>query len=87
MTERNSNTTARLATVDQLRQTVIPIYLDPVPSRVSLRAWLDRNQVPRFKTNPLAIRGGGQVWYSVAAVEKLLRQQTMFKVSMERRAA
>ncbi len=73
---RNS-TTARLATLDQLQREILPNFLDPVPSRDALRALFDRARVPRFKTNPLAKRGGGFVFYSVAAVEKLFRAQTL----------
>lgn len=70
-------TTARLATLDRLRETIIPNFLDPVPSRDALKELLEAARVPRFKTNPLAKRGGGYVYYSVAAVEKLIRSRTM----------
>lgn len=73
--------TARLATLDQLLVTIIPAFLNPPPSRATLREWFDRAGIPRFKSNPLARRGGGPVFYSVAAVEKFLRQRTMLKVS------
>jgi hypothetical protein len=65
---------ARLATIDQLLQTTIPVHLDPPPCRETLRAWFDAAKIPRRKTNPLAKRGGGPVYYSVAAVEKFLQQ-------------
>ncbi len=73
---RNS-TTARLATLDQLQREILPNFLAPVPSRDALRALFDSARIPRFKTNPLAKRGGGYVYYSVAAVEKLIRSRTM----------
>jgi hypothetical protein len=71
---------ARLATLDQLRETTLAVFLDPVPSDQTLRVWFDRARVPRFKSNPGAIRGGGPVFYSVAAVEKFLQQRTMVKI-------
>jgi hypothetical protein len=76
-----SQTTARLATLAQLRETTLPNFLAPVPPASTLREWFDKGAIPRFKSNPLAKRGGGPVFYSVAAVEKFLRQRTMLKVS------
>jgi hypothetical protein len=73
----NINPNARLASLAQLRETTIPVYLSPVPSPETLRAWFDSAGVPRFKQNPLAKRGGGHCFYSVAAVEKLLRSRTL----------
>lgn len=67
---------ARLATIDQLRETVLPQYLDPVPSRRSLKEWFRRAKLSSLKVNPAARRGGGAVWYSVAQVERLLRQRS-----------
>ena len=71
------NSSARLATLDQLLQTIIPAYLAPPPCRETLRDWFDEARIPRFKTNPTAKRGGGPVFYSVAAVEKFLRTRTL----------
>jgi hypothetical protein len=71
------NTTVRLATLDQLIQSILPNFLSPIPSRETLRAWFDRAKIPRFKANPAARRGGGPVFYSVAAVEKFLRSRTL----------
>lgn len=70
------NSNARLATLDELLLTTIPAFLSPVPCRETLRAWFDEAKIPRFKANPLAKRGGGPVYYSVAHVEKLLRSRT-----------
>ncbi|MEI7939401.1 MAG: hypothetical protein WCK27_22175 [Verrucomicrobiota bacterium] len=67
----------RLATLDVLLETTIPAFLSPPPSRDTLREWFDRARIPRFKANPLARRGGGHVYYSVAAVEKFLRSHTL----------
>ncbi len=68
---------ARLATLDELLKTVIPAYLTPPPGRESLRDWFDQARIPRFKANPTAKRGGGTVFYSVAAVEKFLHSRTL----------
>ena len=68
---------ARLATLDQLLQTLIPAYLAPVPTHETLRDWFDTARIPRFKANPAAKRGGGPVFYSVAAVEKFLQARTL----------
>jgi hypothetical protein len=68
---------ARLGTLDILIQDVLPNYFSPVPSKERLRYWFDGANIPRFKANPAALRGGGPVWYSIAAVEKLLRQRTL----------
>ena len=69
--------TARLATLDVLLETTIPVFLSPRPSRETLRAWFDQARIPRFKANPIARRSGGHVYYSVAAVEKFLRSRTI----------
>lgn len=66
---------ARLATLDQLLETVIPAHLSPPPKRDTLRNWLDAARIPRFKANPSAKRGGGTTYYSVAATEKFLRSR------------
>ena len=75
--EVETKMTARLATLDQLMQTTIPAFLDPVPCRETLRSWFDSAGIPRLKPNPLAKRGGGQVYYLVAGVEKFLRSRTL----------
>ncbi len=71
------NCSARLATINQLLQTVIPAYLTPAPSAFTLRVWFDKARIPRFKSNPTARRGGGTVFYSVSAVEKFLQSRTL----------
>jgi hypothetical protein len=70
-------TNARLATIDQLLKTTVLLFLDPPPSRETLRDWFDAAKIPRFKSNPAAKRGGGPCYYSVAHVEKLLRSRTL----------
>jgi hypothetical protein len=61
--------------IEVLLETTIPEFLSPSPSRETLRAWFDHARIPRFRANPLARRGGGPVYYSVAAVEKFLRSR------------
>ena len=75
--QKKFNPTARLASLDGLLETIIPAYLTPVPSRETLRDWFDTARIPRFKANPAAKRGGGPVFYSVAAVEKFLQTRTL----------
>jgi hypothetical protein len=75
--ETHPQVKARLATLDELLENVIPAFLSPVPCRETLRAWFDEARIPRFKTNPMAKRGGGPVFYSVCHVEKFLRSRTM----------
>ena len=75
--QKKFNPTARLASLDGLLETVIPAYLNPTPSRETLREWFDEARIPRFKANPTAKRGGGPVYYSVAAVEKFLQTRTL----------
>jgi hypothetical protein len=58
----------------------LPLFLAPVPKRDTVRSWLDKAGVPRFKSNPAAKRGGGPCYYSVPAVEKLLRSRTLAPV-------
>jgi hypothetical protein len=67
----------RLATLEQLVNTLVQAYLTPVPSRETLRGWFDDANIPRFKSNPAAKRGGGPVFYSVSAVEKFLESRTL----------
>lgn len=76
---------ARLATIRQMREH-LENFITPVPSDETLRDWFDQARIPRFKANPAAKRGGGPVFYSVAAVEKLLQQRTMIKLPTGGRA-
>ncbi len=73
----NAPSTARLATISRLIETTLPAYLDPIPCRVTLRAMFDQAGVPRLKASPHAKRGGGNVYYSVSHVEKLLRSRLL----------
>ncbi len=67
--------TARTATLDELLKTVVPLFVSPPPSKRRLKSWLDRARVSRCKANPLASRGGGQVYYNVSGVEKYFRRR------------
>jgi hypothetical protein len=75
--QTNSKPTARLATLDELIQTTIPAFISPIPCRATLRHWFDDNNIPRIKSNPMAKRGGGNVYYSVPHVEKLFRSRML----------
>ena len=75
--QKKFNANARLASLDGLMETIIPAFLNPTPSRETLREWFDAARIPRFKANPTARRGGGPVYYSVAAVEKFLQSRTL----------
>ena len=65
----------RLASLDILRKDVLPQFISPVPTKPTLRTWFDAANIPKLKSNPHAKRGGGPVFYSVAAVERLLRSR------------
>ncbi len=77
MVNTPNSSTARLATLNQLRENVLPNFLSPVPSKDTLRSWFDAAKIARFQANPLARRGGGPCFYSVSAVEKFLRTRTL----------
>jgi hypothetical protein len=74
---KEQHSTARLATLDELLLTTLPAFLTPVPKRATVRVWLNNAKIPRFKANPVAKRGGGPAYYSVPAVEKMLRNRTL----------
>jgi hypothetical protein len=75
--QQNSIQNVRLATLDQLVETVLPNFISPVPSRETLRAWFDGANISRLKANAVAKRGGGPVYYSVAGVEKFFRSRLL----------
>jgi hypothetical protein len=79
----NGNSTARLATIDELRETLLPQFFTTPPTDETLRLWFVEAKIPCFKANPIAKRGGGPVYWSVAGVEKFLRGRI---ISMPRRA-
>jgi trehalose utilization protein len=76
MSDNHTTLAARLATLAVLRRDVLPLFITPVPCDETLRAWFDQAHIPRFKANATARRGGGPVFYSVPAVEKLLKSRT-----------
>ena len=69
--------TARLASLDQLLENIVPAYFAPPPGKATLRSSFDSAKVPRFKSNPTCKRGGGIVFYSVAHVEKFFKSFTV----------
>ena len=69
--------TAHVATMEQIRSNVIAAYMDPPPAVATLRRWFNASRIPRMKANPSAKRGGGPVYYSVPAVENMLRARTL----------
>jgi hypothetical protein len=77
VTETIKSNQARLATLETLRETTLAVFLNPVPGPETLRAWFDAANIPRFKSNPTAKRGGGPIFYSVAHVEKFFRSRTL----------
>ena len=69
------NSNARMVSLDVIQRDIVPLYLDPVPTKETLRVWL--KDVPCFKSNPTARRGGGPAYYSRSHIEKFLRSRTM----------
>ncbi len=61
------------ATLDAICSEIVPLFITPIPSRETVRDWLDNANIPRFKSNPTAKRGGGPVYYSVAAVKEFFK--------------
>ena len=62
----------RLATIEQLQAGCIGVHFNPIPTVATLRNWLTKARIPRFKTNAAAVRGGGVCYYSVPHVERLI---------------
>jgi hypothetical protein len=71
--QNNAKVSPRFQSLAQLKPGLFAGYFDPLPSDFSLRQFLLRHRVPFIKTNPVAKRGGGACFYSVAATEKALR--------------
>jgi hypothetical protein len=76
MADQKENS-ARVATLDRIRETTATAYFDPPPTTRALRALFDSEGIPRFKSNLTAKRGGGTVYYSVPHVERLFRNRTV----------
>ena len=73
----SSPTTARLASLDDLIENTLPVFISRIPCKLTLRTWFNDAQIPRVKANPSAKRGGGYVFYSVAHVEKYFRSRML----------
>jgi hypothetical protein len=71
---------ARLASLDEIIENVLPVFLAPAPTKQTLRHWFDSARIPRFKANATAVRGGGPCYYSLAHVERFLRSRTLVKI-------
>lgn len=69
------NTNIRLASLKVIKSDILPNYITPLPTDPTLHSWFDRAGIPKLKCNPTAKRGGGTVYYSVSAIEKLLRSR------------
>ena len=69
--------TARVASLVEIREHIVAPFMHPPPSVETLRDWFNAARIPRFKSNPTAKRGGGPVFYSVPAVEKYLRSRLL----------
>lgn len=67
---------ARLASLPELRAGIVAAYLSPVPSPKVLATLFRRWNVPNLKSNPAAKRGGVPRFYSVAHIERALRQNS-----------
>lgn len=67
--------TPRLATLATLKRDVLPGYFGELPSDETLRHRLRSAGIPFIKTNRAARRGGGAVWWDIAAVDRYLRAQ------------
>jgi len=67
---------SRFQTLPQLREGLVATYFNPPPSTRALSSWFKREGVAHTKSNPKARRGGGQVYFSVAHVERVLRTRT-----------
>ena len=66
---------ARMASLDAILKDVLPNFVHPVPTKETARVWF--KDIPHFKSNPTAKRGGGPTYYSLTHVEKFLRSRTM----------
>jgi hypothetical protein len=75
--EATNGSNARSGDLDYICNIVLPPFINPVPSRDTVRDWLDTAKVPKFKANPVARRGGGRAYYSISHVEKMLRSRTI----------
>jgi hypothetical protein len=75
--ENKSSSNARALTLAVIHREFATQHFQPVPCIETLRSWLDAANIPRFKANPLAKRGGGPCYYSMSHVEKFFRSRTI----------
>lgn len=66
---------AHTATAEVIHQRYARLYFDPPPSVATLRDWLVRAKVPWVKANMTARRGGGPLYFHVAAADRFLRRR------------
>ena len=63
----------RLATLSKLKSGLLSGYFPDLPCDETLRTRFKAAGVPFIKSNRAAVRGGGTVWWDVAAVERYLK--------------
>lgn len=80
MKVETASPTIRTATLAVIYRDYLPHLIQPVPHIETVRDWLDGANIPRFKANPLAKRGGGPCYYSMSHVEKFFRNRTLTPV-------
>lgn len=66
---------AHTATIAVIQERIARAYFDPLPRLSTLRDWLIRARVPRVKANMGAKRGGGPLYFHVAAAERCLKRK------------
>ncbi len=66
---------AHTATALVIHQRYALLYFDPAPSVATLKGWLLRGKVPCRKANMNARRGGGPLYFHVAAADRFLRKR------------
>jgi hypothetical protein len=67
-----------MATLRRIREEIVPLYLDPVPTIEVLREMFARAGIPRMKAGSPLRRGGGPIYYNTDAVERYFRKRTIF---------
>lgn len=76
MTANHSYVSPRLASLGRLKTELLPAFFGPdLPSDETIRRWFREAAIPFYKSNRCAKRGGGQVMWEVAGVEKFLKSR------------
>ncbi len=76
MSGNHSIVSPRLASLGRLKTELLPAFFGPdLPSDETIRRWFRESGVPFYKCNRAAKRGGGQVLWETAAVEKFLKSR------------